>query len=84
MERIHVQLTPAQADRLRGLARQRRVSMAALIRQAVDRALQEALYPLSASEQWERSRSSVGRYTSGSPSRPGEDHDRYLEDIYRS
>ena len=84
MERIQVQLTPAQADRLRELARQRRVSMAALIRQAVDHALQEGPYPLSPSEQWERSRSAVGRYRSGSPSRASEDHDRHLEDIYRS
>jgi hypothetical protein len=84
MERLQIQLTGEQARRLRDRARQRRMSTAAVVREAVDRALRDLAGGLSSGERWRRSRAVVGRFGSGSPDRVSEDHDRHLEDIYRS
>jgi hypothetical protein len=84
MERMQIQLTSEQAERLRERARQRRMSTAAVVREAVDSALRDLSGVLSSEERWRRSRAAVGRFGSGSPNSVSEDHDRELEDIYGS
>jgi hypothetical protein len=84
MERLQIQMTSAQADRLREQARQRGVSVAALVREAVDAAFRDALRIPSPAERWMRSRAAVGRYGSGKPDPVSDRHDEYLDEIYRS
>lgn len=84
MQRMQIQLTSEQADGLRELARQRRLSTAAVVREAVDSVLRDLASGMSSRERWQRSRNAVGRFGSGTPNRVSEDHDEHLEDIYRS
>jgi len=49
-----------------------------------DAALRDLAGVQGIEDRWRRSRASVGRFGSGEPSRVSEDHDRELEDIYRS
>jgi predicted DNA-binding protein len=84
MQRLQIQLTSEQVDRLRERARQRRMSTAAVVREAVDAALRDMSAGLSSGERLQRSRAVVGRFSSGGPDQVSEDHDRHLEDIYRS
>lgn len=80
VERTQISLVPEQAARLRRLARERRTSMAALIRDAVDRT-----YPAEADDsldaRWERAMSMVGGFQ-GDGANVSEEHDRYLEEAY--
>jgi hypothetical protein len=78
VERTQISLTATQARRLRQMARRRRTSMAALIRDAVDR-----VYPESSGrdDAWERALGSVGRYRSGQADVSTE-HDRDLADAF--
>ena len=82
MERTQISLEPEQADRLRRLAGERGVSMAHLIREAVDRTYGGALVPTRA-ELWQRAMSAVG-CGHGDGSNVSEDHDEYLDEIYGS
>ena len=84
MQRMQIQLTSEQAHRLRERARQRGMSTAAVIREAVDSVLRDLSGGLGADERMRRSRAAVGRFGSGGADRVSEDHDRHLEDIYRS
>lgn len=84
MERVQIQLTSEQAERLRQLARQRKLSTAAVVREAVDSVLRDLAGGMSSQERWRRSRSVRGRFHSGSHDPVSVEHDRYLEDIYRS
>jgi len=84
MERLQIQLTSEQAQRLRERARQRRMSTAAVVREAVDSMLRDLSGGLSSAERWQRSHGAVGRFGSGSPNQVSEDHDQHLEDVYRS
>jgi predicted DNA-binding protein len=77
MVRTQIQLTEAQAKRLKGLANARGVSMAALIREAVD-----ALPASDMEERRRRALAAVGRFSSGSANNAGEEHDRELAKIY--
>jgi hypothetical protein len=79
MERTQISLTAEQATRLRGLARRRRTSMAALIRDAVDRSYPPAT---GTDEAWERALAAVGRVSSGR-SDISVEHDRELADAFR-
>lgn len=80
VERTQISLDAAQAARLRRLARERHTSMAALIRDAVDRT-----YPADADDsleaRWERALASVGGFH-GDGSNVSEEHDRFLEEAY--
>ena len=78
MERTQISLTTTQARRLRQLARRRKTSMAALIREAVDRA-----YGLDATEgeRWQRALESVGGFRSGR-SDVSDRHDDALVDAF--
>jgi hypothetical protein len=84
MERLQVQLPRASAGRLRQLARQRGISVAALVREAVDRALSEPTQPATLEERWQRSLSVAARYGSGTVAPVSTEHDRYLDEIYGS
>jgi hypothetical protein len=84
MERLQIQLPREWAARLRQLARLRGVSIAALVREAVGRTLNDPLQAEPAEARWRRSLSVVGRYGSGSGEPVGAEHDRYLDEIYRS
>lgn len=80
VERTQISLTEEQARRLRGLAQRRRTSMAALIREAVDRAYP----PLDrADEAWVKALAAVGGFRSG-VSDISEEHDRELGDAFDS
>ena len=77
MVRTQIQLTEEQAAALKRLSVQRGVSMATLIREAVDRIVEEP----GEDVRWKRALGAVGRF----PSEGGnaaEDHDRYLEEAY--
>lgn len=78
MERTQISLTSGQARELRRLARMRGTSMAALIREAVDRT-----YGASGHEptRWERALASVGGFRSGRLD-VSEHHDELLADAY--
>jgi Arc/MetJ-type ribon-helix-helix transcriptional regulator len=80
MVRTQVQLTDDQARRLKSMAGERGISMAALIRDGVERVLADG----DRQERWRRALAVVGKYRSGDHSNVSEDHDRYLEEIYGS
>ena len=81
MERTQISLDPVQADLLRRLAQERGVSMAHLIREAVDTVYGGSLAPPSRAELWERARSAVGSASSGLGDLAA-DHDAYLDEAY--
>ena len=78
MKRVQVSLTEQQMNRLRRLARKRRSSMAALIREAVDQ-----VYPdkVAMSAAWDRAQASVGGLRSDRTD-VSERHDDYLADAF--
>lgn len=82
MERTQISLEPEQADRLRRLAKERGVSMAHLIREAVDRMYGTTLVPTRA-QLVERALSVVGCGHSGLGD-VSDRHDDYLDEIYGS
>jgi Arc/MetJ-type ribon-helix-helix transcriptional regulator len=77
MIRTQVQLTDEQAERLRRTAADRGVSMAALIREAVD----EMPAAGGADTRWDRALAAVGAGASGLGD-VGADHDRHLAEAY--
>ncbi|MES2209373.1 MAG: CopG family transcriptional regulator [Chloroflexota bacterium] len=83
MERTQISLEPEQADRLRQLAREQGVSMAHLVREAVDRAYGGVLAPPTRAELWDRAMAAVGS-GHGDGENVAADHDRYLDEIYGS
>ncbi len=83
MERTQISLEPEQADRLRRLAKERGVSMAHLIRDAVDQAYGSALVAPSREELWDRAMAAVGCGASGLGD-VARRHDDYLDEIFGS
>lgn len=83
MERTQISLDPAQADLLRRLARERGVSMARLIRDAVDGAYGTAVAPLSREARWARASEALGA-GAGDGSPVAEAHDAYLDEAFGS
>lgn len=77
MERTQISLTPAQARELRRLARNRGTSMAALIREAIDRTYGGA----DEEARWRRALDSVGGFRSDRAD-VSERHDDLLPDAY--
>jgi len=75
--RTQVQLTEQQAIRLRRTAAERGVSMAALIREAVDSVVADE----DRDARWERAVAAIGCGSSGLTD-VGSEHDRYLERAY--
>lgn len=76
MERTQISLTREQAERLRRTARRRKTSMAALIREAVDRMYSESA---SADAAWDRALAAIGGFRSGRHD-ISQDHDAYIAD----
>lgn len=78
MERTQISLTSTQARELRRIAHKRGTSMAALIRDAVDRT-----YGIDGSEpaRWDRALASIGGFRSGR-SDVSERHDDELVDAF--
>lgn len=81
MVRTQVQLTKDQYQLLREISRSSRQSIAALIRKAVDQFL-ISRKPDRASL-YRQASSIVGKYEAGTPDVSVE-HDRYLEEIFKS
>ena len=79
MIRIQIQLTDAQAAALRRRANARRVSIAAVVREAVERELATGGEGQVA---WARALAAVGRYR-GDTANVSVDHDAYLDEAYR-
>jgi hypothetical protein len=77
MIRMQVQLTEAQAAALRELSRRTGVSVAALVRDAVDSSLEQR----SGSGRWDRALAAVGAFESGSAD-VSEHHDREVADAF--
>ena len=81
MIRTQIQLTEAQAEVLKRLARERRVSMAALIREAVDELVSRGS---ERDVRWERAMSVVGKYRDREGATDvAENHDRYFAEAVR-
>ena len=80
MVRTQVQRTERQAEALRRLAHERRVSIAALIREAVDRLIDGED---DRDERWCRALSAVGKFRDKEGAADvGVNHDKYLADAY--
>ena len=78
MIRTQISLDERQMEDLRELARRRNVSMAELVREAVD-----MLLAARAPDVRERARAVIGKYSSGEPDNDvARNHDEYLADIY--
>ena len=78
--RTQISLDERQMDGLRELARQRKVSMAELVREAVD-----ALLEKPTPDQWERATAAIGKYRSGVPNNSfARDHDDLLAEDFMS
>lgn len=80
MVRTQIQLTEEQAEVLRHLAHERRVSMASLVREAVDRLID---HDDDRDERWRRALSVVGKYRDKEGATDvGVNHDKYLAEAY--
>ena len=75
MIRTQIQLTEHQADALKRVARERRVSMASVIREAVDSVIDDE----DRQARVERAIAAIGGFVDGEPD-AARNHDRYLED----
>ena len=80
MVRTQIQLTEAQAEALKFLAARKKVSMAELVRSAVDSVIQSEGM-VDRSERIRRALDAVGRFHSGTDDL-AVNHDRYLEESY--
>lgn len=78
---MQIRLTPQQASALREMALERKVSMAALVRQAVDLFLLSASH--SREERQRRTLTVIGAFDS-ERSDVAEEHDRYLAEAYKA
>lgn len=76
--RTQVQFTEAQARELRRRAAERGVSVAALVREAVDHSLAER----ARTARMERALEVVGVHASTGATNAAEEHDRYLGDAF--
>ncbi len=79
MIRTQIQLTEQQASALKDMAARRNVSLAELIRQAVDSIVAES----EREDKWRRAAALLGRYHDEAQD-VSVNHDRYLEEIYLS
>jgi hypothetical protein len=82
MVRTQIQLTEEQAEALKSLAAEQRVSVAELIRQSVDQLIQST-ENLSRTERRKRAMSVVGMFHSGQHDISSR-HDDYLAESYLS
>lgn len=81
MIRTQVQFTTKQMRDLRAMARRRGLSVAALVRQAVDGLLESQ--EEDRSDRWSRAASLIGRFEDREAATDlAEEHDEYLEDAF--
>lgn len=81
MLRTQVQFTPEQARRLRAIARRQGVSVAELVRQSVDRVLQDESRKPAA--QYERAARLIGAFTDREGAKDlSRRHDDHLREAY--
>jgi hypothetical protein len=80
MVRTQIQLTDDQMRALRKIASERRVSIAQLVRQAVDKLIKSGTH-LDTSEQRRRAMEASGRFRSGL-SDISEKHDQYFAETF--
>lgn len=78
MIRTQIQLTEKQARKLKRMASERGVSMAAVIREAVERVTESPSEDII----WKRALGAVGAFR-GDKANVSEEHDRHLADAYR-
>ncbi|MFA6107958.1 MAG: ribbon-helix-helix protein, CopG family [Candidatus Latescibacterota bacterium] len=83
MVRTQIQLTQEQARLAKQLAAERRVSMAEIIREALDGALRSRAEIPSRDERVHRAMEAAGRFRSGSADGSVR-HDDYLADAYQA
>jgi hypothetical protein len=81
--RRQISLEPEQADLLRRLAQQRGVSMALLIRDALDQAYGSEVAPPSRAALWDRAMAAVGSGR-GDVANAAVEHDAHLDEAYGS
>lgn len=80
MVRTQIQLTEKQARMLRGLAKVKKVSIAALIRQGVDLLLRNSSV-LDVGERRKNAIKAIGKFSSGTRD-TSEKHDKYLDEAF--
>lgn len=83
MERKQIQLTRKQADAVRRVAARRKVSDAAIVREAVDSWLRSQGQGGDSNERWQRALRVVGAFSSGRKDISRE-HDREFAEASRS
>jgi Arc/MetJ-type ribon-helix-helix transcriptional regulator len=82
MVRTQIQITEHQAAKLKQLADYQEVSMAELIRRAIDQLL-ASMNPISDAEQQKLALAFLGQFPDiGDATDVSENHDRYLTEIY--
>lgn len=82
MVRTQIQLTEKQSRRIKAVARQRNVSMAAVIRECVDVGLRRSAPDRR--ELWKRAERFVGAFADREGKKDvARRHDKYLVDAYR-
>lgn len=77
MIRTQIQLTEEQSRALKEMAAQQGVSMAGIVRQAIEHILKEG----EEAEKWRRALSIMGRFHGG-PADVSTNHDKYLDEDY--
>ena len=78
MNRMQIQFTDEQVRKLRRLAAERGVSIAAVVREAVEKNLMID----ETDAKWRRALAVVGKFSGAEPD-ISEDHDRYLAEDFR-
>jgi hypothetical protein len=82
MVRTQIQLTERQARELKRIAAARGVSMAEVIREAVDERIRAGIVPVSREERVKRALAVLGKFRSGLRDVSAR-HDDYLVEAYR-
>ena len=82
MVRTQIQLTEEQVDLVKRIAAERHVSMARVIREALDRSLRSSTNVLSQEDRIRRAIDVAGRFRSGTADGSA-NHDRHLTEAYR-
>jgi glycerol dehydrogenase-like iron-containing ADH family enzyme len=80
MIRTQIQLTEKQAEAIRKIAKSRHLSVAELIRQAVDNLIRSTVL-VDIEERRKRAIEAAGRFSSGL-SNLSTEHDKYLEEAF--
>jgi len=83
MVRTQIQLTEEQAEEVKRIARTRRVSVAKVIREAVDNVIRSGAGVVTdAEDRRNRALNAVGKFSSGKRD-ISKKHDRYLSEAFR-